>query len=84
MRDIPGSIVIEGHTDSAQYKGKQMSNWELSSARASSARRLLEDNGIEASRVSRVTGYADKSLLDSKDPLNPINRRISIIILDKT
>jgi len=84
MRTIPGQIVIEGHTDSAQYKGKQMSNWELSSARASSARKLMEEYGIEPTRISRVTGYADRSLLTPTDSFNPMNRRISIIILKRT
>jgi len=81
ISDTANRIVIEGHTDSLPYRGAQITNWELSTARASAARRELEANGIEPSRIARVVGYADQELLIKDEPTNPRNRRISIILL---
>jgi len=81
LKDIPGQIAVEGHTDSAPMKSGQTTNWELSTARASSARRELEAGGLDPSRIARVTGFADQELLIPLDPLDHRNRRISIIIL---
>ena len=81
IRDKPNRIVIEGHTDSAPFKTVQKTNWELSTSRASSARRELENNGVDPGRIARVVGYADQELLVPEDPKDPRNRRISIILL---
>ena len=81
INDIPGKIVVEGHTDSAPYKGGQITNWELSTARASAARRELEESGTDPGRIARVVGYADQELLLPLDPRDQRNRRISIIVL---
>ncbi len=83
IKEIPGRIVVEGHTDSAPYKSGQNTNWELSTARASSARKEIEVNGVDSSRIARVVGYADAELLIPLDPLDQRNRRISIIILNE-
>ena len=80
-RDIPNRVAIEGHTDSAPFRGGQITNWELSTSRASAARRELENNGIEPSRIARVVGYADQELYIEEDPRDPRNRRISIILI---
>ena len=81
LQEIPGKIVVEGHTDAAPFRGGQTTNWELSSLRASAARRELEDNGIEPSRIARVVGYADQELLIPIEPRDQRNRRISVIVL---
>jgi chemotaxis protein MotB len=81
IKDIPGKVVVEGHTDSAPFKGGQITNWELSTARASAARRELEAFGTDPGRIARVVGYADQELLLPLDPRDARNRRISIIIL---
>jgi len=81
INEIPGKVVVEGHTDSAPFKGGQITNWELSTARASAARRVLEESGTAATRIARVVGYADQELLLPLDPLDQRNRRISIIVL---
>jgi chemotaxis protein MotB len=78
--DIPNRIVIEGHTDAAPFRSAQITNWELSTDRASSARRILEANGIEPERIARVVGYADQELYIKLEPNDPRNRRISIIL----
>jgi chemotaxis protein MotB len=79
--DIPSRIAIEGHTDAAPFQSARTSNWELSTARASAARREIENNGIEPSRIARVVGYADQELLIKENPHDPKNRRISIILV---
>ena len=81
LQEIPGKIVVEGHTDAAPFRGGQTTTWELSSLRASAARRELEDNGIEPSRIARVVGYADQELLIPIEPRDQRNRRISVIVL---
>ncbi|TRZ75702.1 MAG: chemotaxis protein [Deltaproteobacteria bacterium] len=81
IREQPNRIVIEGHTDSAPFKTVQKTNWELSTSRASAARRELENNGVDPGRIARVVGYADQELLVREDPKDPRNRRISIILL---
>lgn len=81
--DLPNRTVIEGHTDSAPFRGSQNTNWELSTNRASSARRMLENNGLDSNRIARVVGYADQQPLISENPRDARNRRISIILLDE-
>ncbi len=73
-------LMIEGHTDSAPYGKSDYTNWELSSDRANAARRIMQENGISASQVSQVRGFADQRLRVPKDPLDASNRRISIIV----
>lgn len=82
LKETPGRIVVEGHTDSAPFKGIQTTNWELSTSRASAARKELEENGVVSSRIARVVGYADTELLIPLNSRDPRNRRISIIILN--
>jgi chemotaxis protein MotB len=76
-------VAIEGHTDSAPFRGGQITNWELSTSRSSAARRELENNGIDPSRIARVVGYADQELYIRENPRDPRNRRISIILIQK-
>jgi chemotaxis protein MotB len=78
---LPNHILIGGHTDSMVYPGKAYTNWELSADRANSARRVLEASGLRPGQVQRVTGYADSVPLDNRDPKDPQNRRISIVVL---
>jgi chemotaxis protein MotB len=82
---LPNRISLSGHTDAKPFPetNKTYSNWELSSDRALDARRVLIEGGMEESRLIRVIGLSSSVLLDQQDPLNPINRRISIIVLNK-
>lgn len=78
---LPNKLSIEGHTDSKPYAGSaSYGNWDLSTDRANAARRLMQQNGVRADQVAQVRGYADQRLRTPKDPLNPSNRRISVII----
>jgi len=78
IKDVQGSIAIEGHTDAATYAGSQYSNWELSTERASAARKELENSGMSPDKLIRVAGYAATDPLIKEDALDPRNRRISI------
>jgi len=77
---LPNKIVIEGHTDSTPYGRTDYSNWELSADRANAARRILNESGLDPTRISQVRGFADQRLLLKDDSSNPSNRRISIIV----
>jgi chemotaxis protein MotB len=78
---LPNTVIIEGHTDAHSFSGvKDYSNWELSSDRANSARRWMEQNGMRADQVVQVRGYADRKPRDTSDPEGPTNRRITLII----
>jgi chemotaxis protein MotB len=85
LNEVDSKIVLTGHTDSAQYASgdKSYSNWELSADRANASRRELIAGGIETRKIVRVVGLADSSLLDRDNAMNPLNRRISIIVLNK-
>ncbi|MGA2387792.1 MAG: flagellar motor protein MotB [Candidatus Sulfotelmatobacter sp.] len=78
---LPNKLTIEGHTDSKPYAGARgYGNWELSADRANAARHLMQQSGIREDQVSQVRGYADQQLRNSKDALDPSNRRISLIV----
>ncbi len=83
LKDNDNKIAIEGHTDARVYKDSKYTNWELSTARASTARIILEQNGIPQSRLMRVAGYADSQPLVKGNPEDPRNRRISVLIYNK-
>jgi chemotaxis protein MotB len=80
LGELPNDVLIEGHTDSKPYGGDAYTNWELSTDRANSARRLMEANGLRANQVAQVRGYADRQLRHPEDPESPSNRRISVIV----
>lgn len=73
-------IAIEGHTDALSYSTNRYTNWELSTERASAARRELEKNGLNPDRIIRVSGHAATVPIITEDPLDPRNRRISILL----
>ncbi|HEV2539674.1 MAG TPA: flagellar motor protein MotB [Frateuria sp.] len=81
---VPNRVSITGHTDDAPYANEQdYSNWELSTDRANAARRALLAGGMEKGKTARVLGLAASVPLDKGHPDNPINRRISIIVMTK-
>ncbi len=84
IRDVPNRISLTGHTDASQFRGREgYSNWELSADRANAARRALVDGGVAEAQIGRVVGLASSTLFDKADPFNPINRRISLIVMNK-
>jgi chemotaxis protein MotB len=81
LGQLKNSIVIEGHTDSRPYNTADLySNWELSADRANAARRVMERTGLQAGQVRGVRGYADRQLRVQDAPLDPRNRRVSVIV----
>lgn len=86
LNQVSNKIVISGHTDSLQYAGDNdnFTNWELSTERANAARRELILGGMDENKVMRIVGVASTSLLDKDHPNAASNRRISILVLDKT
>ncbi|MYM40777.1 flagellar motor protein MotB [Duganella qianjiadongensis] len=84
LNDVPNKIGLSGHTDSTPFLSDNgYSNWELSSDRANASRRELIAGGMAESKVLRVVGLASANNLDRADPFNPVNRRISILVMNK-
>ncbi len=81
LAKLPNRIFIEGHTDAAAFSSSRAySNWELSADRANAARRFMQEKGLRPDQVSQVRGYADQRLRNPKNPTDPSNRRISLIV----
>jgi len=85
LGEVPNRLTLEGHTDAHAFSGGQRgySNWELSADRANASRRELIAGGLPEDRTLRVQGLAASALLDRADPLAPVNRRISIIVMNR-
>lgn len=78
-----GKGIIEYETVDGEVLRKQYSNWELSGDRANAARRELVKGGMPVKQIGRVVGLGSTVLYNKDDPYSPINRRISIIVLNK-
>ncbi len=78
---LKNPVLVEGHTDNRPYAlTNGYSNWELSADRANAARRAMEKGGLWAGQVHGIRGYADTSLRVPSDPLDPHNRRVTVIV----
>jgi len=82
LHALPNKVMLEGHTDAQAYASGEngYSSWELSADRANAARKLLQEHGVGAGQISQVRGFADQKLRVADDPLDPSNRRISLIV----
>ena len=81
LKGLPNKLVIEGHTDAKPYASTNgYTNWELSADRANMARRVLLEAGVPAGQVAQVRGFAEVQLRNTKDPFDPANRRVSVIV----
>ncbi len=85
LNELPNKITLAGHTDATPYVlgSKSYSNWELSADRANASRRELIGGGMTEQKVLRVMGVASTMDLNKTDPLDPVNRRISIVVLNR-
>jgi len=81
ISQLPNRISISGHTDGSAPGGEYSSNWDLSSARANAARRILEQSGVPADQIYQIAGRADSEPLFPDDPTLPGNRRIAITLM---
>jgi len=84
LNDMPNKVSLSGHTDAANYSNgeRDYSNWELSADRANASRRELIGGGMSEGKVLRVLGLGATMPLDRSDLLAPVNRRISIVVLN--
>jgi chemotaxis protein MotB len=85
LNDVDNKVSVSGHTDATPYASgeKGYSNWELSADRANASRRVLVAGGMEERRVVRVIGMASAAPLDKEDAHNALNRRISLIVMNR-
>ena len=85
LKSTANPIRIEGHTDGTKYGNGDTgyTNWELSTERANVARREMIAGGLDASYVAQVMGFANTIPLNPQDLNDPLNRRISITVLNK-
>ncbi|TKV07884.1 flagellar motor protein MotB [Citrobacter sp. wls619] len=85
LQTLPNKLSLTGHTDSLPYAGGEggYSNWELSSGRANAARRVLVQSSLSDEQFLRVIGTGSRMPLENTLPENPVNRRISILVLSK-
>lgn len=85
MKDVENRISLSGHTDATPYASgdRNYSNWELSADRANASRRELVQAGLPDGKLARVVGLASSAPLLADKPFDPINRRISILVMTK-
>jgi len=84
IKDLPNPVEVEGHTDSIPISTERFpSNWELSTARASTIVRYFIANGINSERL-KASGYADtRPIAPNTTPEGRAqNRRVEIVILN--
>jgi Flagellar motor protein len=84
LKDLPNPVEVEGHTDSIPISTERFpSNWELSTARASSIVRYFIAKGINPERL-KASGYADaKPIASNATPEGRAqNRRVEVVILN--
>ena len=85
LNEVDAKITLTGHTDSAPFSGGERgySNWELSADRANASRRELLGAGMDERKILRVVGLASVVPFDAAAPNAPVNRRISIVVMNK-
>jgi chemotaxis protein MotB len=79
-----GMLIVRGHTDNRPYRSDAYDNWRLSTARAQMAYYMLVRSGVDPQRIEHVEGYADRRPKLPNDPAAAPNRRIEILIREKT
>ena len=81
---VPNRISVSGHTDAHLFtETRDYSNWELSADRANAARRSLASGGVRELQLAQVVGMSSSVPFDKDDPNSPINRRISILVMNE-
>ena len=85
LNDVPNRIGLSGHTDNVVFANGERGygNWELSADRANASRRELVQGGMQDAKVLRVVGLASAVPMNKDDARDPINRRISIVVMNK-
>jgi chemotaxis protein MotB len=84
INKVPNKISLTGHTDATPYSSiRGYTNWELSTDRANASRRALVLGGLDAAKIAKVVGLSSTVLFDKENPRSPVNRRISMIVMNK-
>jgi chemotaxis protein MotB len=85
LAGVDHRLTVSGHTDATPYSGgdRGYSNWELSADRANAARRELLTTGMDDKKILRVVGLASSVMANPADPYDSINRRISIVVMNR-
>ncbi len=86
LRQMPNPILVEGYTDNLPISSIEFpSNWELSSARASSVVAQLVQNGVNPIRLAAV-GYGEyHPIADNRfEPGRYKNRRVVIVVQNRS
>ncbi len=85
LEKVENKVSLAGHTDATPYASGERgySNWELSADRANASRRALVAGGMQDKRIVRVVGMASAVPLAKDDPQNAMNRRISLIVMNR-
>jgi len=76
-------VTVEGHADRHGVTLNYATDWELSSARATSVlRRLVEVGGVAGERISAI-GYGSTRSVTTADSLDAMaqNRRVDVVLL---
>ena len=77
---VDNDVAINGYTRSEPVVLIRNPVWDLSSSRADRVRRMLEEGGLEAGRIQRVSGFADRKPA-ARNPMAPRNNRVELILL---
>ncbi|MBI5478925.1 MAG: OmpA family protein [Deltaproteobacteria bacterium] len=83
LKGLKGAVRVEGHTDNVPIRSAGFpSNWELSTARAISVERHLEERGLPRTRLA-VAGYGEHKPIVPNDSAEhrALNRRVEIVVL---
>ena len=85
LNEVENRVTLSGHTDAYAYQSgpRGYSNWELSADRANASRRELIAGGMKEDKIFRVVGLAASMPLNAQDPMDPVNRRITIVVMNK-
>jgi chemotaxis protein MotB len=79
---MPNAVVVDGYTDAVPYSPSAVyTNWELSTDRANTARRIMMVGGLKERQVQQVRGHADRDLRVPDNPSAASNRRVTITML---
>ncbi|MGH3425763.1 MAG: flagellar motor protein MotB [Nocardioidaceae bacterium] len=84
LRDLPDKLEIDGHTNQVKVRPKYYpTDWELSSARATTVLRYLDEHGgVSGKRLSAAAFGHEKPLIDpSRADANKLNKRVDIVVL---
>jgi chemotaxis protein MotB len=76
-----GTVIVRGYTDTRRFQSKKFDNWQLSTARAHMASYMLMRGGLSDKRLRKIEGYGETQLLDPRNPLSGVNRRVEFVLV---